>query len=176
MKIRRLTVRNFRGLDGARLDFTDEDGRVRPLTVLVGPNRSGKTTFLDALHLVYASLINARQPSLRPAFDPDDPRLRPDLRFRDVRTDTTYYLAGTSSGERMLLRIVASLTAFGLRRSVVLIDEIEQHLHPRWQRSLLHFCRAGYEGDTQFIVTTHSDSILRYVDPAAVISLGELDS
>lgn len=353
MKIRRLTVRNFRGLDEKSLDFTDASGRVRPLTVIVGPNRSGKTTFLDALHLVYASLVHAREPAFRPEFDPDDPRLRPDpnrpieveivwsldepdewhalietslalddvrppwadeysltfhwprpdegqygivrqspdyanlairgrgqarvgiarrvvaaalieriggllyldqrraidqnrnlsrttsqddmaqwatagdilpwielqarldvrwdpeakgksgwtrlkeifariarpstiddmepfpegydLRFRDTRSDQIYYLAGTSSGERMLLRIVASLTAFGPRRSVVMIDEIEQHLHPRWQRNLLHFCKTGYEGDTQFIVTTHSDGILRYVDPAAVVTLGDLD-
>ncbi|MCB9543463.1 MAG: AAA family ATPase [Myxococcales bacterium] len=360
MKIRHLTVRNFRGLTEQSVDFTDADGKVRPLTVIVGPNRSGKTTLLDAIHIAQAVSSSPTTPTFRPGFDAGDPRLRPnpnrsitvqidfeleaadepaaideialvvagpvfavqprqtltlswpplpppltvrgtflpgaddgsldaraafaararahegiarrliersildriggvlyldqnrhfptsiplaqtasdlqlaqaaaagdilpwielqarldvrwdpatkgpsgwtrlrdlfarlarpsviddmepfpegyDLRFRDTRTDRTYYLAGTSSGERMMLRLAASLTAFGHRRSVVLIDEIELHLHPRWQRNLLHFCQQGADGDTQFIVTTHSDTFLHYVDPGAIVSLGDLDT
>lgn len=360
MKIRHLTVRNFRGLTEQSVDFTDADGKVRPLTVIVGPNRSGKTTLLDAIHIAQAVSSSPTTPTFRPGFDAGDPRLRPnpnrsitvqidfeleaadepaaidevarmfptrvlpvkprqtltvdwpppsatlassgtalpgeeddseaaqtafaararahegiarrlieraildriggvlyldqnrhfptsiplaqtasdlqlaqaaaagdilpwielqarldvrwdpatkgpsgwtrlrdlfarlarpsviddmepfpegyDLRFRDTRTDRTYYLAGTSSGERMMLRLAASLTAFGHRRSVVLIDEIELHLHPRWQRNLLHFCQHGADGDTQFIVTTHSDTFLHYVDPGAIVTLGDLDT
>jgi len=98
-----------------------------------------------------------------------------DLRLRDAQSDRTYYFAGTSSGERLMLRLAANLTAWGAWRSVILIDEIELHLHRRWQRNLLHFCRQGGEGDNQFIVTTHSEDIVRYVDPDTVIDLGSLD-
>ena len=40
-----------------------------------------------------------------------------------------------------------------------------------WQRSILHFCREGGGGDNQFLVTTHSESLLRYVDPECVVRL-----
>lgn len=42
---------------------------------------------------------------------------------------------------------------------VVLIDEIDQHLHPRWQRSVLAGLRAAFPR-LQFIVTTHSPQVL----------------
>jgi predicted ATPase len=93
-----------------------------------------------------------------------------DLRLR--RGERVYYASGVSSGERQLLRLAATLTALRAVCSVVLIDELELHLHPRWQRHLLHFCRRGGGGDNQFIVTTHSSSVLDYVDPADVVRLG----
>lgn len=333
------------------MSFLDPDGAPRPLTVVVGPNMSGKTTLLDAIHLAYEGIGNARTPRWRPDLDPDDPTLRPDpnqpievridfslhpgeltalakleselgghlvvpaaaeysltyrwpapagattgvvhaeppgaqLAFRGralaalalsrkvadescledvggviyidqarrgrltqqarkqnlqavlhdratprdvigwlvraaliderwahehttesqwqmvkrlfsrlaapatiddmessdagydlrLRSDGDhYYSGGMSSGERQILRLIAGLAFARAVRSVVLIDEVELHLHPRWQRSLLRFCQTGGEGDNQFIVTTHSDSLLRYVDPDTVVSLGDLD-
>lgn len=38
---------------------------------------------------------------------------------------------------------------------IVFVDELEQHLHPRWQRTILPQLRAKYE-NIQFIVATHS--------------------
>ncbi|MFZ4816897.1 MAG: AAA family ATPase, partial [Phototrophicaceae bacterium] len=43
MKLKKLTIENFRGIEHFEHDFTDELGRVRDLTVIVGPNGSGKT-------------------------------------------------------------------------------------------------------------------------------------
>ena len=42
---------------------------------------------------------------------------------------------------------------------VVLIDEIDLHLHPRWQRVVLHGLRAAFPC-LQLIVTTHSPQVL----------------
>ena len=39
--------------------------------------------------------------------------------------------------------------------AIVLIDEVDLHLHPRWQRSLRHHLTHHFPG-TQFIATTHS--------------------
>jgi hypothetical protein len=39
--------------------------------------------------------------------------------------------------------------------AILLIDEIEQHLHPRWQRYILHRIREQFP-KTQLIVTTHT--------------------
>ena len=50
MKIAKLTIEDFRHLEKLDLDFTDSLGRVRDMTVIVGPNTSGKTTILDAIN------------------------------------------------------------------------------------------------------------------------------
>ena len=96
-----------------------------------------------------------------------------DLRFRDG--DRFYYTAGLSYGQAQILRFVTNLTAFRAMRSVILIDEVELHLHPSWQRKLLHFMRQGGGDDNQFIVTTHSPSIADYLHPDETVKLGELD-
>ncbi|WNG22030.1 AAA family ATPase [Cystobacter fuscus] len=46
-----------------------------------------------------------------------------------------------------------------LAEGVVLIDEIDLHLHPRWQRVVLKGLRAAFP-KLQFIVTTHSPQVL----------------
>lgn len=331
------------------VDFCDPTNEPRPLTLLVGPNMSGKTTVLDAIHLAYEAVRNLKSPSFRPGFDPSDPTLRPnrnepievelrfslhpgeweamneletamgaklqvekadlyrfglrcstvedgarfeviapdppnaslalrgralaaialrrrvaeegvfdriggvlfldqnrldtlhsadgrldfgetalpglpaadvvgwlarasiqhlkwdekargespwtrvkrlfktlaapaelddavpyddgyDLRFR--RGEQLYFMAGTSSGERQILRLAANLAFFRAERSLVLLDELELNLHPRWQRSLLRFCETGSDDDNQVIASTHSDVVLGYTQPSSVVTLG----
>jgi len=55
-------------------------------------------------------------------------------------------------------------------RLVLLMDEVEAHLHPRWQRSLLPallsvVAELQQEIKTQVIVTTHSPLVLASVEP-----------
>ena len=42
---------------------------------------------------------------------------------------------------------------------IVLIDEIELHMHPSWQRRILHVLKSTFP-NIQFIVTTHSPQVL----------------
>jgi hypothetical protein len=93
-----------------------------------------------------------------------------DLRFH--REDRTYFMAGTSSGELQILRLAANLAFFRAERSIVMVDELELNLHPRWQRKLLAFCEKGMGGDNQIIGTTHSDEMLSYAQPRSVVTLG----
>ncbi len=44
-------------------------------------------------------------------------------------------------------------------RAIVLIDEVELHLHPRWQRKMLPWLLETFPA-CQFIVTTHSPQVL----------------
>jgi predicted ATP-binding protein involved in virulence len=53
---------------------------------------------------------------------------------------------------------------------IVLIDEIEQHLHPKWQRMLLPTLHKLFP-NLQFIVTTHSPQVLSYVPNGCAYSL-----
>lgn len=55
-------------------------------------------------------------------------------------------------------------------RAVVLIDEIELHLHPGWQRRTVSQLRTTFPR-CQFIVSTHSPQILSEVPPEGVFLL-----
>ena len=94
-----------------------------------------------------------------------------DLRFR--QGNRFYYTGGLSYGQSQILRFATNFTAFRAVRSVILIDEVELHLHPIWQRKLLHFMRKGGNGqDNQFIVTTHSTSIADNLHLNEMMTLG----
>lgn len=48
-------------------------------------------------------------------------------------------------------------------KGIVLIDEIELHMHPQWQRKVLNVLRKTFP-NIQFIITTHSPQILGEAD------------
>ena len=54
---------------------------------------------------------------------------------------------------------------------VILIDEIDLHLHPTWQARLVNTLKELFP-KTQFIVTTHSPSVLQTLSPEEIIPLG----
>lgn len=53
MKLKQLTLTNFRCFDKLEIDFHDQ------LTVLIAPNGAGKTTVLDAVSVVLSSFVGA---------------------------------------------------------------------------------------------------------------------
>lgn len=57
---------------------------------------------------------------------------------------------------------------------VVLIDEIEAHLHPAWQQSIGDWLR-GHFPRIQFIVTTNSPFVCQSADPAGLVHLPDQD-
>ena len=79
-----------------------------------------------------------------------------------------------SDGERNLLALVGDiarrLSLLNLKgdadailagHGVVLIDEIELHLHPKWQREVISKLETTFP-NCQFIVTTHSPQVLSH--------------
>jgi predicted ATP-binding protein involved in virulence len=79
-----------------------------------------------------------------------------------------------SSGEQMLMILVADLAkrlvaanpmlANPLEgQGIVLIDEIDLHLHPKWQRTVLPKLIQLFP-NIQFVVTTHSIEVLKRID------------
>ncbi|MBM3748444.1 MAG: hypothetical protein FJW34_21910, partial [Acidobacteria bacterium] len=61
----------------------------------------------------------------------------------------------------------------GRRPGILLLDEVDAHLHPRWQRTLLPAMRAALP-DVQIIVTSHSPFVISSCAGARVHML-ELD-
>lgn len=58
---------------------------------------------------------------------------------------------------------------------IVLIDEVDLHLHPSWQQKVLGSLRAAFP-QLQFIVTTHSPQVLTTIDKSCIRILGDADS
>ena len=58
--------------------------------------------------------------------------------------------------------------------AVVLIDEVDLHLHPRWQQRILVDLRRTFR-NTQFIVSTHSPQVLTTVRPEHIVELRRED-
>jgi predicted ATP-binding protein involved in virulence len=91
-------------------------------------------------------------------------------------------LSNLSSGEKSILLLVADIA----RRlcianpqgdplqgnGIVLIDEIELHLHPAWQRTILGSLREIFP-NVQFIVTTHSPQVLSSVHDENVLVIDD---
>ncbi len=57
-------------------------------------------------------------------------------------------------------------------RGIVLIDEIEQHLHPRWQRNIMRLLTESFP-QIQFVATTHSPLVASGCEGIAVHQLSQ---
>lgn len=53
---------------------------------------------------------------------------------------------------------------------IVMIDELDMHLHPNWQRTIVKDLKAAFP-NIQFVVTTHSPFIVQSLDSAELINL-----
>jgi predicted ATP-binding protein involved in virulence len=91
-----------------------------------------------------------------------------------------------SDGEKCLLAMVGDLARRlaianpGLKNplygfGVVLIDEIELHLHPKWQREIIPALTRTFP-NCQFIVTTHSPQVIGEIKPQGIYILDKTDT
>lgn len=95
-------------------------------------------------------------------------------RFSVQKNGETLYLEQLSDGERGLLALVFDLTRrltianptsdnpLAEGAALVLIDEIELHLHPKWQRQAVRKLGQVFR-KSQFIITTHSPQVIGQV-------------
>lgn len=61
---------------------------------------------------------------------------------------------------------------FYKKEAVILIDEIDCHIHPKWQRKLMPALRKLFP-NCQFIITTHSPYILDGLQTYEILKVGE---
>ncbi|NET25884.1 MAG: AAA family ATPase [Okeania sp. SIO1I7] len=112
-------------------------------------------------------------------------RRKPRPRMTIKKQDQELDIQQLSDGEKSLLALVGDLA----RRlaianpsladpltasSVVLIDEIEQHLHPAWQRQVIPKLIKTFP-NCQFIITTHSPQVVSQIKPNSVYILEKID-
>ena len=107
-------------------------------------------------------------------FLPGYSNLRPDGKRQGLlidRDDGTIHVRQMSDGERGVLALVLDLTRRLVQANpeledpvaeaaaVVLIDELELHLHPKWQRQIAGRLQTTFPR-CQFIATTHSPQVV----------------
>ncbi len=119
--------------------------------------------------------------------------LNPDFRFRTVSAASNEIMIDTPSGEiyyeylssgfKSSLSIIFGIIKDieyrfkdpGLRArdfdGIILIDELELHLHPEWQARISVILKEIFPY-AQFITTTHSPHVLQNAEPMEIIALG----
>ena len=79
-----------------------------------------------------------------------------------------YEISEMSGGERAIFPMLVDFANLNIHNSVILIDEIELHLHPPLQQVLLR-ALPKLGKNNQFIITTHSDYIEQLVPEAHIV-------
>lgn len=78
-----------------------------------------------------------------------------------TKQGTSFSVDDASSGEKELLTYIFAIYALNVRNAVIIVDEPELHLHPRWQRIMYDmFLRMSDETGNQFILATHSPTFI----------------
>ncbi|WP_017305792.1 AAA family ATPase [Spirulina subsalsa] len=81
-----------------------------------------------------------------------------------------YEISEMSGGERAVFPMLMDFASWNIHNSVIIIDELELHLHPPMQQALLR-ALPKLGKNNQFIITTHSDYVEELVSQAAIIRL-----
>jgi predicted ATP-binding protein involved in virulence len=163
-------------LTGAQTGFDDFFRWFRSLEDLENEERRDAPEYRD--HRLEA--VRKALPKFMPEFTNLRIRRSP-LRMTVFKQDQELIINQLSDGEKCLLAMVSDLARRlaianpGLAdplqgEGIVLIDEIELHFHPQWQRGILPTLASTFP-NCQFIVSTHSPQIISDVQPEAVYLL-----
>ncbi|MGD1863583.1 MAG: AAA family ATPase [Phormidesmis sp.] len=140
-----------------------ENGRIRQL-------RPGQKDLYAEIEKAYRAVFPHRQfegPVPREGID--DILSEPWFYLYDGKNQ--YEISEMSGGERAIFPMLMDFASWNIYNSVILIDEIELHLHPPMQQALLR-ALPKLGGNNQFIITTHSDYIEELVPEAHIIRVG----
>lgn len=73
---------------------------------------------------------------------------------------------------RMAMTLDVDGTEFYEKEAVILIDEVDCHIHPKWQRKIMPALRELFP-NCQFIITTHSPYVLEGLQEYEIKKIGE---
>lgn len=78
-----------------------------------------------------------------------------------TKENKKFYLSQASSGEQEIINFLLGIFAFHIKNGLIIVDEPELHLHPKWQKELLElFIELSKTTKNQFIISTHSPTFI----------------
>ncbi|MBL8073664.1 MAG: AAA family ATPase [Nitrospira sp.] len=87
--------------------------------------------------------------------------MRNEYDVRLKKQGSSFLVSAASSGERELLTYMFAIFALNVRDALIVVDEPELHLHPKWQQALLQlFVRLSAKTGNQFLLATHSPTFV----------------
>jgi len=131
--------------------------------------RPGQRDLFAELENAWARVFpNRRFEGSVPRSDVDDVLKEPWFFLYDGHRQ--YEISEMSGGERAVFPLLFDFANWHINNSVILIDEIELHLHPPLQQALIR-ALPGLGRNNQFIITTHSDWVANILPPECVYRL-----
>lgn len=184
--IRSPRLKSLAGALDARTQFGDTFSWFRSLLERESQARMERGELIYQLpeaQAVRQALERALPGCTNPRIDLDPPRFMID--FRRGEAVEVLHLGQLSDGYRIYLALVMDLArrmlqanpppqpphtrTFGLEApALVLIDEIDLHLHPRWQQTVVPPLLDIFPR-TQFLITTHSEQVLSSLPSDALV-------
>ncbi len=126
------------------------------------PIRQGEFDFYDKLQSLYKIMFPNREfVGAAPDFNLYEQSKVPDFFLSDGKNQ--YELSGMSAGERAIFPILMDFTRWNINNSIIIIDEVELHLHPPLQQILVR-ALSKLGTNNQFIITSHSNTVAAMFD------------
>lgn len=124
--------------------------------------RQGEFDFYAKLQSLYKIIFPNREfVGAAPDFNLYERSKTPDFFLFDGKNQ--YELSGMSAGERAIFPILMDFARWNINNSIIIIDEIELHLHPPLQQILIRTLpKLGK--NNQFIITSHSNTVASMFD------------
>ena len=132
--------------------------------------REGQRDLFDELEKRYQLLFKGR------SFKGFAPKMSPD-NFFNTEQDfwlfdgvNDYEFSEMSGGERAIFPLLIDFANRNINNSIIIIDEVELHLHPPMQQALIRALPL-LGTNNQFILTTHSDDVANLFSDTQIIRL-----
>ena len=131
--------------------------------------KAGEFDFYQKISELYSKVFTDRKfVGATPRFDIYEKSTAPDFFLNDGKND--YELSEMSAGERAIFPILMDFARYNINNSIVIIDEIELHLHAPLQQAFIRALpKLGH--NNQFILTTHSENVATMFDKDQFIRL-----
>ena len=131
--------------------------------------KAGEFDFYKKISELYSTVFTDRKfIGSTPRFDIYEKSTAPDFFLNDGKND--YELSEMSAGERAIFPILMDFARYNINNSIIIIDEIELHLHAPLQQAFIRALpKLGHYN--QFIITSHSDYITSMFEENKIIKL-----
>lgn len=131
--------------------------------------KAGEFDFYKKISELYSIVFTDRKfVGSTPRFDIYEKTTAPDFFLNDGKND--YELSEMSAGERAIFPILMDFARYNINNSIIIIDEIELHLHAPLQQAFIRALpKLGH--NNQFILTSHSDYVTTMFEENQIIKL-----